>query len=335
MAARAEEPDDLREHLADFVDFLRLNRNASPNTVLAYEGDVTQFIGHLAAARGCKRSELLPEHVDVAAIRAYLGHLHARGLARASTARKIAGLRAFARFMRREGAIDGDPTAFADRIKLDTRVPVHLSEDEMTRLLETPDAATPLGRRDRAMLELFYASGLRLSELVGLNVEDVHLSERMARVLGKGRKERLVPFNRSAESAIRAWLRDREVIVQESIAAGRDPDDGRTEPRRGVPRRRFRPDREQPLFVNYRGGRLTGRSVHRLLHRYVMGCSLRHGISPHALRHSFATHLLQRGADLRTIQELLGHARLSTTQRYTHVNVAQLMEIYKKTHPRA
>jgi integrase/recombinase XerC len=335
MATRADGPPGLREHLADFLDYLRLNRNASPNTVLAYEGDVTQFIGHLAAATGCRRADLRPDHVDAAAVRSYLGHLHARGLARASTARKIAALRAFVRFMRHEGEIEGDPTAFADRIKLDTRVPVHLGEVEMVRLLETPDAAVPLGRRDRAMLELFYASGLRLSELVGLNVEDVNLAARMARVLGKGRRERLVPFNRSAESAIRAWLRDREAIVHEAFAAGRDPAAADPAPRRGVPRRRFRTDREQPLFVNYRGGRLTGRSVHRLLHRYVVQCSLRHGISPHALRHSFATHLLQRGADLRTIQELLGHARLSTTQRYTHVNVAQLMAIYRKAHPRA
>jgi integrase/recombinase XerC len=335
MAARAEPPAGLREYLADFLDFLRLNRNASPNTVLAYEGDVNQFIDQLALRHGCRRGEVTPAHVDAAAIRAHLAYLHSRGLARASTARKIAGLRAFARFLRREGTIEGDPTAFADRIKLETKVPVHLGEEEMLRLLEMPDAGTPLGRRDRAMLEVFYASGVRLSELVGLNVEDVHLSERMARVLGKGRKQRLVPINRAAESAIRAWLPDRELIVRDAVAAGRDPDARRAEPRRGVPRKRFRPDSEQPLFVNYRGGRLTGRSVHRLLHRYVVGCSLRYGISPHALRHTFATHLLQRGADLRTIQELLGHARLSTTQRYTHVNVTQLMDIYRKTHPRA
>ena len=156
----------------------------------------------------------------------------------------------------------------------------------------------------------------------------------MARVLGKGRKERLVPFNRSAEAAIRAWLRDREGLVAEAATSAAGGDAGLA-PRRGVPRKRFRPDREDPLFVNYRGSRITGRSVHRLLHRYVVACSVRFGVSPHALRHSFATHLLQRGADLRTIQELLGHVRLSTTQRYTHVNVTQLMEVYKKTHPRA
>lgn len=334
MASRAERLEGgLRECLSDFLDYLRLNRNASPHTVLAYEGDVAQFMDHLAAVKGVKRSALAPSDVDVAAIRSFLGELHARGLARASTARRISGIRAFARFLRREGQIESDPTAFADRIRLETKVPVHLGEDEMVRLLEAPDAGTPLGRRDRAMLELFYASGLRLSELVGLDVADVNLSARMVRVLGKGRKERLVPFNKSAEAAVRAWLRDREGILSVAAASAGEPD--ALAPRRGVPRKRFRPDREDPLFVNYRGGRITGRSIHRLLHRYVLQCSARMGVSPHALRHSFATHLLQRGADLRAIQELLGHVRLSTTQRYTHVNVAQLLEVYKKTHPRA
>jgi integrase/recombinase XerC len=165
-----------------------------------------------------------------------------------------------------------------------------------------------LGRRDRAILELFYASGLRLSELVGLDLEDLNLSARMVRVMGKGRKERLVPFNTAARDAIAAWLKDRAALLR---GAG------------------------DPLFLNARGSRLTGRSVQRLVARYVSGCSTRFGISPHALRHSFATHLLQYGADLRAIQELLGHVQLSTTQRYTHVNMAQLQETYRRAHPRA
>ena len=168
--------------------------------------------------------------------------------------------------------------------------------------------STPLGRRDRAILELFYASGLRLSELVGLDLEDLNLSARMVRVMGKGRKERLVPFNTAAREAIAAWLKDRAVLLRGS---------------------------GDPLFLNARGSRLTGRSVQRLVARYVSGCSTRFGISPHALRHSFATHLLQFGADLRAIQELLGHVQLSTTQRYTHVNLAQLQETYRRAHPRA
>jgi integrase/recombinase XerC len=182
----------------------------------------------------------------------------------------------------------------------------------------------PLGRRDRAILELFYASGLRLSELVGLDLGDVNLSGRVVRVLGKGRKERIVPFNSPAADALRAWLNDRESL--------RHPrPDGRAETRSGAGKRVAR----EPLFLNYQGGRLSTRSVDKLVRRYVRECSTRTGISPHALRHSFATHLLEAGADLRAIQELLGHARLSTTQRYTHVNAAQLIDTYRKAHPKA
>jgi integrase/recombinase XerC len=185
-----------------------------------------------------------------------------------------------------------------------------------------PDAHTPLGRRDRAILELFYASGLRLSELVGLDLEDVNLSARIVRVMGKGSKERLVPFNATTGRALREWLPDRAALRRNVAPVA--PKAGR--------RNAAHPE---PLFVNARGSQLTGRSVQRLVARYVAGCSTRFGISPHAIRHSFATHLLQNGADLRTIQELLGHVQLSTTQRYTHVNAAQLLEVYRKAHPRA
>src|SRR4029453_12784796 len=199
----------------------------------------------------------------------------------------------------------------------------------MSRLLDMPDTSSPLGRRDRAILELFYASGLRLSELVGVGLEDVNLSGRVVRVLGKGGKERIGPFNRSTEAAIRIWLKDRELI----IAGIRDPGSGirRTAGPKIIKSRRS----TEPLFLNYQGGRLSTRSVDRLVRKYVAACSTRFGISPHALRHSFATHLLERGADLRVIQELLGHARLSTTQRYTHVNAAQLLDAYRKAHPKA
>jgi len=205
-----------------------------------------------------------------------------------------------------------------------------------------PDASEPLGRRDRAILELFYASGLRLSELVGLDVEDVNLSARMVRVMGKGGKERLVPFNRTTEGSIRAWLKDRHALrdpVNASTPNSQLPIPGSPIAGRKSPKpvaRRPKPEvRSEPLFVNFRGSRLTGRSVQRLVGRYVAECSTRFGISPHALRHSFATHLLQAGADLRAIQELLGHVQLSTTQRYTHVNAAQLLDVYRKAHPRA
>jgi integrase/recombinase XerC len=205
----------------------------------------------------------------------------------------------------------------------------------MARLLDVPDTSAPLGRRDRAILELFYASGLRLSELVGLDLEDVNLSTRVVRVLGKGGKERIVPFNHSTEEALRVWLKDREDLVRPRDAALATGEAGVRSS--GAPVRRSGRLRRtsEPLFLNYQGGRLSTRSVDRLVRKYVAACSTRFGISAHALRHSFATHLLERGADLRAIQELLGHARLSTTQRYTHVNSAQLMDAYRKAHPKA
>jgi integrase/recombinase XerC len=232
--------------------------------------------------------------------------------------------------MRREGVLDDDPSALVGTPKREQRLPAHLGESEMARLLEMPDASHPLGRRDRAILELFYASGLRLSELVGLNIDDVNLSSRVVRVMGKGRKERLVPFNGSTESALRAWLKDWEGYAAAGLGAPASRFGSRTGGRRGA-----RDIQANPVFLNYAGGRLSTRSVDRLVRKYVAACSTRFGISPHALRHSFATHLLQRGADLRAIQELLGHSRLSTTQRYTHVNATQLLEAYKKAHPKA
>lgn len=311
----------------EFLEHLRLNENASLHTVRAYESDISQFLEFLAKRLNRRRADLAPPDFDHLHIREFLGDLHRRGNSRSSAARKLAALRTFGRYLRREGDIEGDPAALVGTPKREHRLPAHLGEAEMAKLLEIPDTSQPLGRRDRAILELFYASGLRLSELVGLDLEDVHLSSRMVRVLGKGRKERLVPFNPKAEAALRDWLKDLPAFppadtVRVSAKSRRSPGEGGRRQR-------------QPLFVNYQGGRLSTRSVDRLVRKYVAACSTRFGISPHALRHSFATHLLERGADLRAIQELLGHARLSTTQRYTHVNAAQLMDAYKKAHPKA
>ena len=307
--------------LTDFLQFIRLNRNASVHTVRAYGSDLTQFLECTARAAGVKTAELTPAQLDRQAIRVFMAESHKQAQSRATAARKLAAVRTFLRYLRREGLIADDPGALVATPKRDLRMPAHLSEGEVTALIAAPSDQTPLGRRDRAILELFYAAGIRLSELVGLGLEDVNLSAKMARVLGKGGKERIIPFNNSAAKAIRAYLADRERVMR-SRAGGGSVDTGRRR-------------RAQPLFVNYRGGRLTARSVDRLVRRYVAASSARLGISPHALRHSFATHLLQRGADLRAIQELLGHARLSTTQRYTHVNAAQLLEVYRKSHPRA
>jgi integrase/recombinase XerC len=315
----------VRSQLTAFLEHLRLNRNASAHTAAAYESDISQFLGF--ATQHLDTSNLEPGHLQLGTIRAFMAELYRQGHARASVARKLSALRAFGRFLRREGLIDSDPASLAASPKRERKIPAHLSIDEMTRLLEMPDVSDPLGCRDRAILEMFYASGLRLSELVGLDLEDVNLRARMVRVMGKGAKERLVPFNSATESSLREWLKVRAVLRA-------NPNSERTPESRGA-QARSRAQSREPLFLNFRGARLTGRSVQRLVARYVASCSTRFGISPHALRHSFATHLLQRGADLRAIQELLGHVQLSTTQRYTHVNAAQLLDVYRKAHPRA
>jgi integrase/recombinase XerC len=308
-------------HLRSFLEYLQLNRNLSPRTVLAYKSDLTLFLTFLERHLDRAADQIAPTEIDHHAVRGFRGALSARGQARASSARRLAAIRSFGRYLRREGHIDRDPGAMVSTPKQDQKIPAQLDMQEVERLLASPDTTTPLGRRDRAILELFYASGLRLNELVGLDLEDVNLSSRLVRVLGKGGKERIVPFNRSTVAAVRAYLGDRAALVSRGHAD--------TEP---VGNRRRPVD---PLFVNYKGARLSARSVDRLMRRYVAATSTRYGISPHALRHSFATHLLERGADLRAIQELLGHARVTTTQRYTHVSAAQLMSLYKKTHPRA
>lgn len=325
----------MKEHLRSFLDFLRLNRNASPHTVLAYETDLSQFLAFLVQQAGRRRAEVGLDALERIAIRGYLAELFRRGQSRASAARKLAAIRAFIRYLRREGWIDHDPGLLVASPRQDVKVPAHLDVDEMARLLETPDICTPLGRRDRAILELFYASGLRLSELVGLDLDDVNLGARLVRVVGKGGKQRVVLFNTSAAQAIRLYLPDRERLGRD---AAEPPARRGTGMRAGGPLRRLAGRGGQathPLFLNYRGERLSSRSVHRLVRRHVAACSTRCGISPHAIRHSFATHLLERGADLRAIQELLGHVRLSTTQRYTHVNAAQLLAVYRTAHPRA
>ncbi len=313
----------MRDHLTAFLQFLRLNRNASPHTVRAYESDLSQFLAFVAIGQGVKRSQLRPPQLDRSAIRGFLAELHRGGHSRATAARKLAAVRTFLRHLRREELIEDDPGSLVSTPKRDVRMPAHLSEREIDALIGAAPDDTPLGRRDRAILELFYASGLRLSELCGLDVDDVNLAAKMVRVLGKGGKERIVPFNTSTAKAIRTYLKDREALLENGGKAGRQ--NGRMAGRRP----------SNPLFVNFRGGRLTVRSVDRLVRRWAAASAAPTGISPHALRHSFATHLLQRGADLRAIQELLGHARLSTTQRYTHVNAAQLLEVYRRSHPRA
>jgi integrase/recombinase XerC len=329
----------MKELLRAFLDHLALNRNRSAHTVRAYESDILQYLAWVATERARRVSDLTPGDLDGESMRSHIAELGRLGEARTSVARKASALRSFVRFLRREGVLEHDPSSTVVAPRRDHTLPAHLTEQDMQRLLEMPDRQTPLGRRDRAILELFYASGLRLSELESLDLENLDLAGRLVRVMGKGGKERIVPFNQTCAEALRAWLKDRA-----SVLATRPPPAAIALPRtrRRSTARPVRPratgrraERGDPVFVNYRGSRLTGRSVDRLLRRYVAGFTLQAGISPHALRHSFATHLLQRGADLRAIQEMLGHSRLSTTQRYTHVDAAQLINVYRKAHPRS
>lgn len=304
----------LKDLSRTFVAFLKLNRNVSPNTLRAYDTDVTQFLEFAAARDGLKPSQLRPDALDADHVRDFLGELHKRGLSRASAARRLAALRTFSKYLVREGVLTDDATQMVGTPKREQSLPAHLGHAEIDALMAAPDLETIAGRRDRAILELFYASGLRLSELAGANLEDLNLSGRMIRVMGKGRKERLIPFNETAARMIKAMLQDHSSIGSQK-AKGRN--------------------QKSPLFLNLRGGRLTTRSIDRVVRQHVKAAAIHTGISPHALRHTFATHLLQAGADLRSIQELLGHAQLTTTQRYTHLDLGRLMEVYRSSHPRA
>ena len=206
----------MREHLKAFLEYLRLNENASDHTVRAYDSDISQYLTFLASQVDRRVMDLTPADLDHLGARAFLGELHRNGQSKSSAARKLSAIRAFGRYLRREGVLEGDPAALVGTPKREQRIPAHLAVDEMSKLLEQPDTAAPLGRRDRAILELFYASGLRLSELVGLDLDDVNLSARMVRVLGKGRKERLVPFNNTTAEAIRAYLADRAELLSQA-----------------------------------------------------------------------------------------------------------------------
>ncbi|HXG58342.1 MAG TPA: tyrosine recombinase XerC [Thermoanaerobaculia bacterium] len=300
----------MKSEIGDFLDYLTYERNVSPNTVEAYRDDLESFVSFLCNDYfTLARDQLDLRQVDHLAIRSYLAHLGRRKLSRASMARHLSALRSFFRFLVREGVVEGNAARSVATPKKEKQLPAVMQPADVALLLEQADVSTPLGVRDRAWLELLYASGLRISELVGIDLDDLELRARLVKVHGKGSKERIVPFGSKAEEALRAWLPVRGDLVDDA--------------------------EEQALFVNYRGERITARSVRRLFEGYVRDASLRAGISPHTMRHSFATHLLNAGADLRAIQELLGHASLSTTQKYTHLNDWQLIEVYRKAHPRA
>jgi integrase/recombinase XerC len=289
--------------IAAFLRHLDRERNASPHTVRAYGDDLRQFHAHLREELG---RDPRPAEVDHLMVRGFLARLHRDGLKKASAARKLATLRTFFRYLCREGVLTTNPARALLSPRVERRIPPHLDEAQVATLLDVPGAAAA-AIRARAILELLYATGIRCAELVGLDVGEVDLEARMVRVLGKGRKERVVPFGTRAQQAVRSYL---------EVRASQRP-------------------RSSALFVNLRGGRLTDRYVRKMLQDRVRQVAATQKISPHSLRHAFATHLLEHGADLRVIQELLGHASLSTTQRYTHVDTRHMLEIYRKSHPRA
>jgi integrase/recombinase XerC len=293
----------MREAAAAFLRHLERERNASPHTLRAYGEDLAELMRYLERELG---RPARPEDVDHLLLRGFLAQLHARGLRKSSSSRKLAGVRSFFRYLCREGRLAHNPARRLQTPRQERRIPSVLDEAEVASLLELPgEGAQAL--RGRAILELLYATGMRCAEAVALDVHELDLAARMARVLGKGRKERVVLFGRRAAQALAAWLEARRQLKPSCDA----------------------------LFLNARGGRLSGRSVRALVALRVRQVALARRCSPHTLRHSFATHLLTRGADLRAIQELLGHSSLSTTQRYTHVDTRHLLEVYKKAHPRA
>ncbi|NOZ79256.1 MAG: tyrosine recombinase XerC [Acidobacteria bacterium] len=289
-----------------FAEHLEWERNLAPRTLAAYRREISSFAEFAAAELERSRAA----DVTAADIRAWIAHLHSRHLAPRSIQRALAALRTYFRFLAEERLIATNPAALVPHPRVERLLPPTVTTGDVAELLDTfPD--TPAGRRDRAILELLYGAGLRVGELVGIGLDDLQLNRRLVRVRGKGRKERIVPFGRKAAEAIRAYLPERARWRLKTS------------------------DRTEPLFVNQRGDRLTDRSVRRILNAAVNRTAGLHHLHPHSLRHAFATHLLEAGMDLRAIQELLGHASLATTQIYTHVDLARLMEVYRKSHPKA
>ena len=286
-------------YISKFLTYLEIEKNASSYTILNYRIDLKQ-------ARGFLQNKEV-QKIDRLDIRKYLAFLKGKNLTKRTIARKLSCLRSFFRFLAREGYIGSSPVAGISSLKLEKRLPVFLNVDKVEKLIESPDSETLRGLRDRAVLETLYSTGMRVNELVGLNIGRVDFIGGMVKVYGKGKKERLIPIGDKALRAIRDYLAKQTTKKKDS----------------------------QPLFLNKNNKRLTDRGIQNLVNRYIKIASLKEKISPHTFRHSFATHLLDKGADLRSVQELLGHVSLSTTQIYTHITTEHLKSVYNKAHPRA
>ena len=288
----------MKNYTDQFIAYLKTEQGVSPHTLKAYTEDLHEFSAFTGKA---------PEDMDNLDIRSFLASLHHRTLKRSSIARKLASIRSFFRYLHREGHVKKNPAKLVSTPRVPKALPRFLTVDDVFSLMESPRGDTFKDARDRAILEFLYSSGLRVSELTGLDVVDLDIKESIIRVRGKGRKERIVPIGSKAMEALQHYLPERISLKKKSPA----------------------------LFLNVRGGRLTQRSVRRIVEQYGRMINLQGALSPHTLRHTFATHLLLEGADLRSIQELLGHTSLSTTQRYTHVDLGHLAEVYDKAHRRA
>jgi integrase/recombinase XerC len=290
--------------LKEFLSYLKHEKNASPHTIASYNRDILQLWAYL------KEKKLKLRQVDNIIIRGFMATLYEKGEKKSTIARKLAAIRTFFQFCIKKRWLDNNPAKVVATPKQDKDVPTFLSEEEMADFLDLPASDKPLDLRDNAMLELLYATGIRVSELVGIDLEDINFGDRLIRVRGKGKKERIVPFGHIAEKKLHSYMKARLFIHGGAI-------------------------NEKSLFLNYRGDRISTRSVERIVDKYIRRSAMRRKISPHSLRHSFASHLLSRGADLRVIQEFLGHESLATTQKYTHLDLKQLLEVYRKSHPRS
>ncbi len=334
----------LASWIDNYLRYLRFQRNASPHTLRNYASDLQQFYGYLTSTPlGEPRSEPELEQIDSLTIREFLGVLYQRNNRKSSVARKLATIRSFMKYLSAQGAIPANAAKIVSSPKQQRRLPEYMTLDMVVSLVEAPGSTTNMGKRDRAILELLYASGLRAGELVDLNLGDLDLREGLLRVIGKGRKERIVPFGRRAAEALGAYLQVRGKLIKSFRSA-------QTKTKTTINRENSKAGEEQHMdlhawtktqapageavFLNLRGGRLTSRSVGNIIDRYVGQLAQRLNVHPHMLRHTFATHMLNAGADLRAIQELLGHESLSTTQKYTHVSIEHLIRVYNSCHPR-
>lgn len=303
----------ISQNVTDFLQHLKYERNLSEHTLRNYASDLEQFRAFLFGIE--KREDFPLSEIDRLTIREWMATLHAAGKKKTSIARKLASLRTLFQFLIREGKLEANPAKMVATPKIERKLPNHLSMEDAVRFIEAPDVNSDLGRRDRAILEFLYATGIRVGELVNIDLKDIDFRERMVRVTGKRKKQRIVPFHEHSLHALMHYIAEsRPVFLNNANVSARD---------------------DKACFLNYQGTRITTRSVGRMIDKYIKQCADVHKISPHSLRHTFATHLLDAGADLRDIQELLGHARLSTTQIYTHVSMEKMIDVYSKAHPKA